>query len=931
MKEQHLCRVSGDYVVRVAGLPLTALATLRFERSLALIQELLRLEERLSSSGTSLSEQLHTVIGNLTGAEQRRPRQQLIELRRALFQGRQPAPALLAPGLLACLPAELRAAIGDWQAGLQQRATLLAEARRVFAEELDERRAALRALVSQERFLQGVLLASPSLYLDCCRWLTAAPAEAGRFLDRKLEDGLLNYLTRMAAKTSPYSTFTALAHGRFASAAQERQKEMTTAGTEQHKSAEEQSVIELNRLLLDHIARALTQWPALRPSLRVSVNPSLASSDGVLRFISRDELGRERLTAVRATPSLRAVLQFVKDQQPLSYGELFEALSALDPQGRRQELAQALDQLCTRGLLQLDFAIPEQAQNYLLRLCEALAPINQRRVQEIRGLLLELHKALATYERTTEARQRYAILQQLRALLERLFSELGLSERPGFALPAKNLIYEHRLLKTAPGSSLPALESDLLADLALVQRLAGLYDPLLTGRLALASFFSRRYGVGTTVDLLTFYADCYRESQQLAPALFSQPAGKRSMLSTAPGSAQALQLFSALFSDSGAEQEELAQIMALRQEIARAVADQPLDSVSGIRTLDRQRLRALLERCPASVGLPSSLALHCQLYWQDGQRYLVLNSIQSGFGRHLRRLGYLEAQLAPASHESLKQGIPSALVDTAGAGPLPMAIQGVFGSNLNLRLPGSEYEIAYPGSPSGGSPEQLLPLSDLLVQHDPVSQRLLLRSRRLNRQLLPMHLGLMSDYWLPPLYRFLLWACGETPGERLWSLRLLLLAPPPAHESKEAREPQPRYQPRTCLGRICLNRAHWHLPPACLPVRQKGESHFDYFLKVQRWRAQYRLPARCFLRVNPFDFQAAEGLDGSAYSLGKERKPVYLDFESYFSLSMFEHLIEKSSFGLLLEEALPAEADLLPAREGGYVCEYVFEVNHQGA
>ncbi|WP_052889349.1 lantibiotic dehydratase [Thermogemmatispora carboxidivorans] len=928
MKEQHLCSVSGDYVVRVAGLPLTALAVLRFERSLVLIQELLRLEERLSSSGTHLSEQLHAVIGTLTGAEQRRPRQQLIELRRALFQGRQPAPALLAPDLLACLPAELRAAIGHWQAELEQRAALLAEVRRVFVAELDERRAALRDLAGRERFLQGVLLASPSLYLDCSRWLTAAPAEAGRFLDRKLEDGLLNYLTRMAAKTSPYSTFTALAHGHFAPA-QEQQDEFTTAGTERRESGEGRSVIELNLLLVDHIARALAQWPAVRHSLRVSVNPSLVSSDSVLRFISRDELGRERLAAVRATPSLRAVLQLVEGRQPLSYGELLEALSALDPQGRRQELAEALDQLCARGLLQLDFAIPEQAQDHLLRLCEALAPIEQRPVQAIRGLLLELHQSLATYERTAQARQRYALLQQLRALLERLFSELGLSERPGFALPAKNLIYEHTLLKTAPGSSLPALESDLLADLALVQRLTSLYDPLLTGRLALASFFRRRYGVGATVDLMTFYADCYRECQQLAPALFSQPAGMRPGPSTAPSAAQALQLFSALLSENGVEQEELARVMALRQEIARVVADQPPDSISGIRALDRQRLHALLERCPASVELPSSLALHCQLYWQDGQRCLVLNSIQSGFGRHLRRLGYLEAQLAPASRESEMQAGGAALADTAG--PLPVAIQGIFGSNLNLRLPGSEYEIAYPGSPSSGSPERLLPLSDLLVQHDSVSQRLVLRSRRLNRQLLPMHLGLMSDYWLPPLYRFLLWACGETPGERLWSLRLLLLDPPLTRGSKDAREPQPRYQPRTCLGRICLNRAHWYLPPACLPVRQKGESHFDYFLKVQRWSAQHRLPARCFLRVNPFDFQAAEGPDGSAYSLSKERKPVYLDFESYFSLSMFEHLIEKSSFGLLLEEALPAETDLLPAHEGGYVCEYVFEVNRQGA
>jgi hypothetical protein len=930
MKEQHTCTVAAEYVVRVAGLPLTALATLRFERSLQLIKNLLLLEERLSSSGTRLSEQLHAVIGTLAGAELRRPRQLLIELRRAIFQGRQPAPAQLAPELLALLPAELKAAIMRWQEMLQQHTVLLAEARRLFATELEERRAALRALAGQERFLQGLLLASSSLYLDCCRWLAAAPAEAGRYLDRKLEDGLLNYLTRMAAKTSPYSTFTALARGRFVPA-QARREEVTAAVAEQGEPEHGRSVIELNMLLVHHIARALARWPAVRPYLSVSVNPSLVSDAGVLCFISRDDLGRESLATVRSTATLQTVLRLVERRQPLTYGELLEALSALDPQERRQELAGFLDQLIARGLLQLDFAIPEQAHHYLLRLCEILAPIDQAQVQALRARLLELLETLAAYEQAAKAHQRYALLQQLRALLERLLAELGLSEQPGFALPAKNLIYENTLLEKAPGSSLPPLESDLLADLALVQRLAGLFDPLLTGRLALATWFSRRYGEGATVDLLTFYADCSRESQQLAPAVRNAPAEALLTPSTVLSTAQALPLFTALFAGSTFEQEELSRVMALRQEVARFVADQSPDS-SGVRFLDRQRLRALLEHCPASVKLPPSLALYCQLYWQDGQRGLVLNSIQSGFGRSLRRLSYLEAHLAPSFPDAEHAEVHRRQALASAEEPLPIAIQGVFGSNLNLRLPDSGYEIAYPGCPSGGSRERLLPLSDLLVQHDPASQRLLLISRRLNCKLLPIHLGQMSDYWLPPLYRFLLWAFGETPGERLWSLRLLLLDQPLRHDRQDAGERQPRYRPRTCLGRICLDRAHWHLPPTCLPVRQTGETHFDYFLKVQRWRAQYQLPARCFLRVNPFDFQAAGGPgEGTAYSLSKERKPVYIDFESYFSLSLFEHLITKGSFGLLLEEALPGETDLLPAREGGSVCEYVFEVNSEGA
>ncbi|WP_376796037.1 lantibiotic dehydratase [Thermogemmatispora sp.] len=934
MKEQHNCSVAEEYVIRIAGLPLTALAALRFQRSLALIEELWQVEEVLSSSGNRLSERLHTAIGRLTGDEERRRRQQLIELRRAIFQGRPPAAAHLAPALLAALPADLREEILRWHELLQRRSVLLAEARRLFEAELGERREALRELVGRERFLQGVLLASPSLYLDCCRWLAAPPAEAGRYLDRKLEDGLLNYLARMAAKTSPYSTFTALARGRFLQVSErERGTELLAPETDELERG--QSVIEANILLVHHLAQALARRSDIRPSLPVNLNPSLAREAGGVRFVSRDELGQERLVALRATPALQIVLQLVEGRQPLTYGTLLETLVALDPQERRQELAAFLDQLIACGLLQLTFAIPEQAHDYLRRLCEALASIGQAPVQALRAQLIELDEALIAYERATEARRRYAILQHLRALLERLFEELGLSGRPGYSLPAKNLIYEHILIKQVPGGNLPALESDLLADLALVRRLIALCEPLLAGRLALATFFGRRYGEGASVDLLTFYEECYRQGQSLMPGLFEKAEGTPSTSSALPSPIRGMQLFGALLGSRPTEHEELARLQVLRQELAGALAEQPPDK-AGVRHLERQwlaaRLEALEAQSPAWGEPPRSLALHCQLYWQDGQRYLVLNSIQSGFGRSLRRLGYLEAALASRSQEPAEMN-SGGLLPSAEEDPLPIAIQGVFGSNLNLRLPGGELEIAYPGSFGSGSHGQSLPLSDLLVQHDPASQRLLLISRRLGRKLLPIHLGLMSDYWLPPLYRFLLWAFGEMPTEHLWSLRLLLLDQPLKGESRGTEEPQPRYRPRTCLGRICLERAHWHLPPACLPLRHRGEAPFDYFLRVQRWRTRYGLPARCFLRVNPFDFQAVQGqgLDVPAYSLSKERKPVYMDFESYFALGTFERLIEKGRFGLLLEEALPAEADLLPTREGKYVCEYIFEVNSRGA
>src|SRR5262249_28629952 len=92
-------QVGAAPVVRLAGVPVSALAGLRCERSFAEIERLIALDTWLGTEGAALSEALYAVIGAV-GDPSARPG--LVGLRRALHRVRRPStqegnPALATP------------------------------------------------------------------------------------------------------------------------------------------------------------------------------------------------------------------------------------------------------------------------------------------------------------------------------------------------------------------------------------------------------------------------------------------------------------------------------------------------------------------------------------------------------------------------------------------------------------------------------------------------------------------------------------------------------------------------------------------------------------------------------------------------------------------------------------------------------------------
>lgn len=894
-------------IVRIAGMSLPLLETLRFEQTLGLVKEISALKDRLALQAPSLSEALYEVIGSLT-PEEKPLRYRLLALRRAIFQEKPPKAQDCRTEVLAALPVDLRRSVATWLLQIGKAQEYLQRAEQVFAQELEMKQDRLLHLAQQEQFLHGLLLASKDLYLDLVRCLHSGSKPA---LDHRLEQGLMNYLTRMAAKTSPYSTFTMSTEGNWT---EEGQSVFSYCAD----SWNHQSVAELNRLTLCQIIAVLATWPEIRSHLSLRVNPTLEQHTQTIRLIRHDQQGGEVQVHLAASPALRSILQVLERSTDRTYGAVLHFLVQHDQRARAHELSRFLDQLIEKGVLQLEYAIPDQSADYLGELLRKLNgfSVEESRVHSVITRLTTIHRNLANYTRLQQAQQRFQIQCQVQQDLKDLYAELGVSEKPDHQLPAKNLFFENTLLPGIQFHCSRPQWQETLDDLGLFQRLLGLYDPLLPAQLALRAFFLEHYqGSVAFLDFYEAFCQAQKKEHQRVEGAGLHQLFKMPFIPATFNLAQILDL------------EELKHLQALRMSVTRWLHTQPVDE-QNTRQLDTAQLANICAGLPAYVRKPRSLAYYCQGLLHDEKPFLVINAIQSGFGRSLGRLRYIARQIASAS-----EGEEHVLPPTTWADPLPVSIQGVLATNINLRVDTLPYEIVYPGSVSERPLTEQLPLSDLKVVDDVATQRLLLFSNRLQRPITPVHMGLMSDLWMPPLYRFLVQAFGEGSTNPLRSL--LLLGDPGLADLENTEQPPVIHAPRLCLGRICLSRAYWTLPSAEVPQHEPGESSFEYFFKIHRWRQHLGLPSRCYVRPNAVPSDRDRAAIQSIHSpvlkrFIKKYKPIYIDFENHFSVSMFERLAAKSAFGLFLEEALPTHEDTLFSNgQQSYASEFIIELNEE--
>ncbi|WP_344260437.1 lantibiotic dehydratase [Streptomyces sodiiphilus] len=895
-------------MLRIAGLPADTVAALRCPESRRWADRTLAETSRLREDGARLGDRLHAVV---SGIEDPAARRRLLKLRRDVFNARLPRD----PATELALVAEADARLGrDLAAWLEDRARLaedLAAGADLLGAELTASRAALRRIAAEERLRDGLLLASPSLDAQLDAYLRTPPERADK-RNRKVERSLLAYLYRTACKTSPFSTFTGVALGEFTDDA-------GMAGTEgRGRAARELRVADewtshprLNVLALERIAEAVLADPARRADLPVAPASGWIRDENRVRYVRRwitagdDDAAvtfdsvKDRLFFLRRSGALERMLTLFEERGEPRYGELAGWLAA-DQGATEEEAGQYLATLLDLGMLQVP-SLHAQVHDVdpLGKFQRSLRALGRPWADRTADALETPAACLRGFPEAGPARRR-ELLEELRASLHAVQRELG-AERT--RVP-QTVLYED---VTAPPvrTGRDGWEGPVFEPLRAVEETLPAFDLTLTQRIMLKGFFLARYGKGgRCTDLQKLVHDFHEDffDQYMSFTAGKQRFDERGRYVPEENWLNLPQI-SALDSARRTFAAGMRAIWEVGGAGAGATAGDPGEVV-----LPAELLEAVAgELAPVRPAL-ALYSHHIQVAEQgDGDDPLVvLNRSFGGLSFPFSRFTHCLDSDGDGSGEPFSERLRDRARQLEPEGAVFAEVTGgQVTSNLNLHARLTDHEIVCPGETSPVPAHQQLHLDDLFIEHDPVADRLVLRSARLGREVVPVYLGYLVPLALP-----------EIP-------RTLLLLSPSAMASLDVWGGVPESEadagvtrrPRVRAGRVVLARRSWSAPASALPLRGPEDSDADWFRGWHRWRIAQELPDRVFATVSQGGARGATAA-----------KPQYVDFDSALSLAAFEALLRTDKARVVLQEMLPADDQLhAGSGRGAHVAELSVE------
>ncbi|MFJ9030606.1 lantibiotic dehydratase [Streptomyces sp. NPDC102274] len=930
------------FMLRVAGLPVESVQALRCGDSRRWADDVLAAEDRLRARADGLSDLLHEVVSTTdvapdgAGAGQRR---ELLGLRRQIFNNRLPADPEAAVRLVAGLDPRAAEATAEWLRDRRHLEKLRAEGAPLLAADLGRTRAALRGLLAEDRLRCGLLLASPTLegQLDAYIGKAEAGAAAGVSPDkrmRKIERSVLSYLYRTACKTSPFSTFTGVATGVFQD---DGGGDGGGDGGEPGRDAADPTIrvddvwsshVRLSVVVLGRFAELIVADPARRGDLPVRPASGWERDDDRIRYVRQwisagDDSAavtfdavKDRLFYLRRSGTLDRLLGLFEGRDELRYGELVEWLHAehdAEPAQCETYVAALLQLGLVRvPCLDTDVHSPDPLRSFQSALRTLGRPWADRLAAAFEGPL----RAIDRFPSAGRA-ERADLLRDLRAGLRQGQAELGAAEA---TLP-QTLLYEDVSAGREVTCGLGAWTGPADGALRSVERILPAFDLTLPQRVTFKGFFVARYGRGGRCDDLLGLVHDFHED------FFDQYlsfAGKRRP-----------------FDDGG-----------------EYVPEENWLGLPGIRAIDAAR-RAFIDRMrrlweehadadeirldERDLGLVADeLALlaadfapqchHLQLTERDGAPLVVLNRSYGGLsfpfsrfthvydtdgtndtnetdGTYSTEDTYSTAGPVERAEKRRSGAFSRGLRDTAAAvtpdgAVLAEITGGAVTSNLNLHSPLTDYEIVCPGESSTVPEERRIHLDDLHVEHDAETDRLVLRSTRLGREVVPVYLGYLVPLALPEIPRTLLLMSPTSMAP------LDVWGGVPAGEAHDG----VTTRPRVLHGEVVLSRRSWTTTAGALPVRRPGTGDEEWFLGWQRWRREHALPDQVFATVS-------SGPRGGAGA-----KPQYVDFDSALSLTALEALPADPDDRVVLREMLPGRDGLhVRSARGSHVAELAVE------
>ncbi len=275
-----------------------------------------------------------------------------------------------------------------------------------------------------------------------------------------------------------------------------------------------------------------------------------------------------------------------------------------------------------------------------------------------------------------------------------------------------------------------------------------------------------------------------------------------------------------------------------------------------------------------------------QFYVNDKHLGAVLNGVTPGFGK-------LFGRFLPLFEKDVTIELQNWNKDLKGNQDWVENTDASF-FNANLHPSFLEKEIESPNGQNQSSKENTIQIHQLEVAWSEIKQRPILQNEKSKNEITTFDFGFEHPSNRSPMFQ-LLNGFSLTHGTYHSFLELLNT------DSKVVNEKEKfTFFPRVVIDdRLVLQRKHWEVTASFFPKKEKQNSDFDFYYKIQKWKEEKNWRQVFFIKIIPTPDLDKENLNKDFF------KPQFIDLDSPLAIVLLQNVLQVENAKLRIEEALP--------------------------
>ncbi len=854
-------------LVRYAGLHHQLFNDLKLRDTENLLKSLGKLINEKELLKNSFCDELYPII---TEQKDNKVRQQLINLKRQVFNDKT-----VNKECVSYLPETLRNDLQSYLDKAEELAFFLSKNASKFEEEQDFHRKYLQQMALNPELQQGLLLSSPLLYEQLSSFVKK-DSKSFKQKEQRILFSLLRYLSRMAFKTSPFSSFT---YTGLMTLGQTNSSEIVNPVT-QIKSR-----LKLNNTIFEYLKAIVKRHPLLNEHLLVKLNLTAEIKDDKICFLSNFN-NIESFQQINASALQLLVYQYLDShREPVTLKNLIDQCALHLENPGHESIKIYLIKLVESGMLEINLGFSGMDEHWDDKL---LLFLNELKKEEPSVLpVISLFEHLKDYRAEFQSADpfvRYHILQDAEKELNTVFAELqqeaGLpfytaapdqkfvaenSETATFSIhefvpyyfSAKHIFYEDCFTSESLVFTEQPVKDFVLKTDELISYLLPL-DVMRKEREKMLDFFLQHYYNNEAVALTTFYKDYYFHVKK-------------------PEKEQKLQ--------------EEADFLALRlwKEGVLAKLSQLSDANDELVQIDSEFFSSL----PESQNLAQKSSMGMFVQFSDSKDCFsgVINALLPGMGKVSGRfLSLFDEKITQSFVQHNEKLFPD---------QIKVELNDASTFNANIHPPLLAHELELPGGNNIYPLAQRFNIRDLKVRYN--NERKMLTLQAGDSELFSYDLSLESFYNRSNLYQLL---AHFNPDARVSLQPFIQLVDQFYMDKHPVPAPDIFELPRIVYAKnVIIRRKTWRIKTEIIPVQALAESDFTYFIRLNNWLERNKIPKAVFIFLRKRAYQAKP--EGKREGLHDDYKPQYLSFDNPLLIGMFKKLLLRAGEYITLEEVFP--------------------------